>query len=70
MLCGQKNWLRIKGIFNTNAGWKSFNFNPEQFNYQSAEESIDNRLEIIYQQSKEWLEFESQLMNYRVDDTK
>ena len=70
VLCEQKNWLRIKGIFNTNAGWKSFNFNPEQFNYQSAEESIDNRLEIIYQQSKEWLEFESQLMNYRVDDTK
>lgn len=70
VLCEQKDWLRIKGIFNTNAGWKSFNFNPEQFNYQSAEENIDNRLEIIYQQSKEWLEFESQLMNYRVDDTK
>ena len=70
VLCEQKDWLRIKGIFNTNAGWKSFNFNPEQFNYQSAEESIDNRLEIIYQQSKEWLEFESQLMNCRVDDTK
>ena len=70
VLCEQKDWLRIKGIFNTNAGWKSFNFNPEQFNYQSAEENIDNRLEIIYQQSKEWLEFESQLMNCRVDDTK
>ena len=70
VLCEQKDWLRIKGIFNTNAGWKSFNFNPEQFNYQSAEENIDNRLEIIYQQSKEWLEFESQLMNCRVDNAK
>lgn len=67
LLCEQKDWLRIKGIFQTNQGWKSFNFNPEQFNYQSAEESIDNRLEIIYQQERAWLEFESLLMNCRVD---
>lgn len=60
----------IKGIFHTNAGWKSFNFNPEQFNYQTAEENIDNRLEIIYRQPREWLEFETQLMNCRADEGK
>lgn len=70
LLCEQKNWLRIKGIFQTNVGWKSFNFNPEQFNYQSAAENIDNRLEIIYQQEHEWLQFETLLMNCRTDDGK
>ncbi|CAM4078003.1 GTP-binding protein [Acinetobacter pragensis] len=70
LLCEQKNWLRIKGIFQTNAGWKSFNFNPEQFNYQSSAENIDNRLEIIYQQEHEWLQFETLLMNCRTDDGK
>lgn len=70
VLCEQKDWLRIKGIFNTTAGWKSFNFNPDQFNYQSAEENMDNRLEIIYQPETEWLEFENQLMNCRTDTAK
>lgn len=70
LLCEQRGWLRIKGIFHTNAGWKSFNFNPEQFNYQTAEENIDNRLEIIYRQPREWLEFETQLMNCRADEGK
>ncbi|OTG78055.1 cobalamin biosynthesis protein CobW [Acinetobacter sp. ANC 5054] len=67
LLCEQKDWLRIKGIFHTNQGWKTFNFNPEQFNYQSCEEGIDNRVEIIYQTEREWLEFENQLMQCRVD---
>lgn len=67
LLCEQKNWLRIKGIFHTNQGWKTFNFNPEQFNYQSSEEGIDNRVEIIYQSEREWLEFENQLMQCRID---
>lgn len=67
LLCEQKDWLRIKGIFHTNQGWKTFNFNPEQFNYQSCEEGIDNRVEIIYQSEREWLEFENQLMQCRVD---
>ncbi len=70
LLCEQKDWLRIKGIFNTTQGWKSFNFNPAQFNYQSAAENIDNRLEVIYRQEREWLEFENQLMACRVDQAK
>ncbi|RKG34542.1 CobW family GTP-binding protein [Acinetobacter tianfuensis] len=70
LLCEQQNWLRIKGIFHTDAGWKSFNFNPEQFNYQSAEEGIDNRIEIIYAQdalARDWLAFENALMQCRKD---
>lgn len=68
LLCDQHNWLRIKGIFNTNQGWKSFNFNPEQFNYQTAEEGIDNRIEIIYSaEQRDWLAFETALMNCRID---
>ena len=67
LLCEQKNWLRIKGIFNTNQGWKTFNFNPQQFNYQSSEEGIDNRIEIIVQDQRDWLVFETALMNCRID---
>ena len=67
LLCEQKNWLRIKGIFNTNQGWKTFNFNPQQFNYQSSEEGIDNRVEIIVQDQRDWLVFETALMSCRID---
>ena len=76
-LCEQKNWLRIKGIFNTNQGWKSFNFNPEDLNYQSNPESLDNRVEIIVQQSadldvthrgaRDWESFETAVLNCRID---
>ena len=69
LLCTQQNWVRIKGIFNTDQGWKSFNFNPQQFNYKSAEESIDNRIEIICQSEQDWLVFETQLLNCRFDLT-
>ena len=61
LLCEQQNWLRIKGIFYTNQGWKTFNFNPSQFNYQSTEENIDNRIEIIVQDQRDWQLFEEQL---------
>ncbi len=67
LLCEQKDWLRIKAVFNTNEGWKSFNFNPNQFNYQTAQEGIDNRIEIIYQNEREWLNFEEQLFQCRID---
>ena len=62
LLCAQQDWVRIKGIFNTDQGWKSFNFNPQQFNYKSADESIDNRIEIITQSHKDWFAFETQLL--------
>ncbi len=62
LLCAQQDWVRIKGIFNTDQGWKSFNFNPQQFNYKSAEESIDNRIEIITQSHQDWFAFETQLL--------
>lgn len=67
VLCEQQDWLRIKAILNTEQGWKSFNFNPEQFNYQSAAENVDNRVEIIYQQARDWQAFEAALLACRVD---
>lgn len=67
LLCEQQQWLRIKGIFNTNQGWKAFNFNPEQFNYQSAEEGVDNRIEIIVQHPHDWQLFEQQLFQCQIN---
>lgn len=67
LLCEQNDWLRIKAVFNTDQGWKSFNFNPNQFNYQTAQEGIDNRIEVIYQKEREWLSFEEQLFQCRLD---
>ena len=67
VLCEQQDWLRIKAILNTEQGWKSFNFNPEQFNYQTAAENVDNRVEIIYQQDRDWQAFEAALLACRVD---
>lgn len=67
LLCEQQDWLRIKAIFNTEQGWQSFNFNPEQFNYQSAAENVDNRVEIIYQQPRDWADFEAALLACRMD---
>lgn len=62
-----QHWRRIKAIFNTNQGWISFNFNPEQFNYQSCAENIDNRIEVITAQSCDWHAFESALLNCRIE---
>ena len=66
LLCEQQDWLRIKAIFYTDQGWKAFNFNPEQFNYQTTDESIDNRIEIIYRGERDWSEFEAQLLSYQI----
>ena len=67
LLCEQQDWLRIKAIFNTNQGWKTFNFNPEQFNYQSSAENVDNRIEVIYQHARDWQAFETALLACRID---
>ena len=67
LLCEQQDWLRIKAIFNTEQGWKSFNFNPEQFNYQSTAENIDSRIEVIYQTERDWQAFETALLACRID---
>lgn len=72
VLCEQKNWLRIKGIFNTNQGWMTFNFNPNDLNYKSGEESLDNRVEIIIQntanlEDRDWESFETALLSCRID---
>lgn len=67
MLCELKNWLRIKGIFNTNQGWMSFNFNPDDLNYKSTDEGIDNRIEVITTQNQEWAEFEMAILKCRID---
>ncbi len=67
VLCDQKNCLRIKGIFNTNQGWMVFNFNPEDLNYKSTEEGLDNRVEMITQQDQDWESFETALLKCRID---
>lgn len=67
LLCEQQDWRRIKAIFHTNQGWKAFNFNPEQFNYQDVEESIDNRIELIVQSQRDWLAFEMALFACRIE---
>lgn len=66
LLCEQQDWLRIKAIFYTDQGWKAFNFNPEKFNYQTTDESIDNRVEVIYRGERNWSEFEAQLLSYQI----
>ena len=67
VLCDQTDWMRIKGIFNTNQGWMTFNFNPEQLNYKSGEENIDNRIEIIVQHERDWFELETAMLACRID---
>ena len=68
LLCAQQDWLRIKGIFNTDQGWKVFNFNPDQFNYKSSEEGIDNRIEIISEHHHDWLAFETALLACQLEE--
>lgn len=68
LLCAQQDWLRIKGIFNTDQGWKVFNFNPDQFNYKSGEEGIDNRIEIISGHNHDWLAFETALLACQLEE--
>ena len=68
LFCAQQDWVRIKGIFNTDQGWKSFNFNPEQFNYKSTEAGLDNRIEIITQASHDWFKFELELLDCQIKD--
>ena len=67
VLCDQTDWIRLKGIFNTNQGWMTFNFNPEQLNYKSGEENIDNRIEIIVQHERDWFELETAILACRID---
>ena len=43
------------------------NFNPEQFNYQDVEEGIDNRVELIVQNERDWMGFESALFACRIE---
>lgn len=70
VLCEWQDWIRIKAIFNTDQGWKTFNFNPEQFNYKSGEENIDNRIEVITQHPQDWLKLETALLACRIDESK
>ncbi|MDV2467617.1 CobW family GTP-binding protein [Acinetobacter chinensis] len=69
-LCEQQDWLRIKGIFNTDQGWMTFNFNPEQINYKLGEEGLDNRVEMIVQdqqaQVHDWEALETALLACRI----
>ena len=68
VLCELQNWVRIKGIFNTNQGWMTFNFNPDQFNYKSGDENIDNRIEVITQHEHDWYALETQILKCRINE--
>lgn len=68
LLSEQQDWLRIKAIFYTNQGWTSFNFNPQQFNYQSCPEGLDNRIEIILKVQQDWENFEAKLLACRLTE--
>ncbi|QIO06654.1 CobW family GTP-binding protein [Acinetobacter shaoyimingii] len=68
VLCELQNWVRIKGIFNTNQGWMTFNFNPDQFNYKSGDENIDNRIEVITQHEHDWYTLETQILKCRINE--
>lgn len=65
-LCELKGWSRIKAILHTSQGWQSFNFNPNQLNYKSAQENIDNRIEIISQVELDWPAIETQLLDGKI----
>lgn len=67
VLMDLQDWLRIKAIFNTDRGWHSFNFNPQRFNYQSQDENMDNRIEIISQTALDWAAIELALLACRKD---
>lgn len=69
VLCDVKDWVRIKAIFFTNQGWMAFNFNPNQLNYKSSDEHIDNRIEIICQHDRDWFELEQAILASRVDSS-
>lgn len=44
----EQHWLRAKGIFNTEAGWMSFNcLAPEPLHWRVSDWRNDNRLELI-----------------------
>ncbi|MNU01060.1 hypothetical protein D3C72_2443450 [compost metagenome] len=45
----------------------TFNFNPENLNYKSGEESLDNRIELISQHNRDWESLETALLNCRID---
>ncbi|MFW1807805.1 CobW family GTP-binding protein [Acinetobacter ursingii] len=67
VLCEQQDWLRIKAIFHTHQGWMYFNCNPNQFNYKTGEENIDNRIEMISQHEHNWLKLETDLLAARIE---
>ena len=67
VLCDLKDWVRIKGIFHTNQGWMTFNFNPDQLNYKSGEENIDNRIEVITQNDQDWFALETAILACLID---
>lgn len=67
MCCVHNKTGYVLRNFNTDQGWKTFNFNPEQFNYKSGEEGIDNRIEMISQHEHDWLAFETELLACRIE---
>lgn len=68
LFCSEQDWLRIKAVFNTDQGWMTFNFNPQQFNYQSGPAGTDNRIEIIVKEQRAWETFEHALLAARLND--
>lgn len=45
----------------------TFNFNPEQLNYKSGAENIDNRVEVITQHDRDWESLETAILRCRIE---
>lgn len=56
------DFIRLKGIFNTDQGWLYFNCNHNNLSYRIGQENIDQRLEIMNKTEQDWYSFEMVLI--------
>ncbi|MEY4517281.1 MAG: hypothetical protein RL180_1627 [Pseudomonadota bacterium] len=61
-LMSLSDWLRIKGVIQTNHGWLSINLIPQQMGLTSHRGGADNRLEIINAPNADWTVREAALL--------
>ncbi len=61
-LMSLQDWLRIKGVVQTEAGWLSINLIPNHIGFTSHQGGLDNRLEIINAPDADWASREAGLL--------
>lgn len=63
-----EHYERIKAKLHTDQGWLDINAIPVNFQIDfAAKAGLDNRLEIISQIERDWLQFEQELITARID---